>query len=415
MTRRAFLSASLAAAAAQRDRQRPNILVFMTDQETAFLPGPAALPNRARVLAGGVEFTHAFCNTPQCSPARASLLTGLEPHRAGVRTNVDGNSLGQSLDPGTPNVGNVFRAAGWSTGYFGKWHLTPGASKDLKPFGFNHRADGTDTQVASAAADWIGKQTGPWLAWVSVFEPHNIYHIREKLQSTAIRPGVRPPESGLANLDGKPAEQRAFVDKDQGKATADFDADHWLRYRSLYLELLETTDVLLGRVLDAIGDLSNTIIVYTTDHGDQQGGHGLPFKGPFMYEPLIRIPFIVRAPGRMKPGKRDDLVTQADLAPTLADLAGVPWPRKVPGTSLVKPIGRDAVFLEYYAKQKWVNPIRTIRTRRWKLNAYESGNRELYDLQSDPSEIRDLSKDPAHAATRARLEARLAKWWPEKL
>jgi len=406
MTRRAFLAS--AALAAQRPR--PNILVFMTDQETALLPGPAQLPHRARIIAGAARFTHAFCNTPQCSPARSSLITGLEPHHTGVRTNVDGSSLGASLDPKVPNIGNVFRGAGWATGYFGKWHLSPGG-KNLDAFGFTDRADGADADVATAAAKWISKQTQPWLAWVSVLNPHDIYHIRQELERTAIRPGVKPPLTGLENLKTKPAEQRQYVDEDQGKITADFDADRWLRYRSYYLNLLEKTDVLLGQVLDAAGDLSNTIVVYTADHGDQLGGHGLPFKGPFMYEPLIRIPLLIRAPGRIKSGDRDDLVTQADLAPTIAALAGVTWPGAVDGVSLVQPIKRDAVFLEYYAKQKWVNPIKTIRTRRWKLNMYERGNRELYDLQTDPSEARDLSKLPEHQPRLAALQARLARWW----
>jgi arylsulfatase A-like enzyme len=409
VTRRAFLAASALPVA---EKARPNILVFMTDQESALLPGPVSLPQRARLTAGATHFTHAFCNTPQCSPARSSLLTGLEPHHTGVRTNVDGSSLGASLDPKAPTVGRVFRDAGWATGYFGKWHLSPGGGKNLEPFGFTARVDGKDAQVATAAAEWIRGQKSPWLAWVSVLNPHDIYHIREEVERTAIRPGVRGPETTLDNLQTKPGEQRQFVAEDQGKITADFDADHWLRYRSYYLNLIEKTDALLGQVLDAAGDLSNTIVVYTSDHGDQMGGHGLPFKGPFMYEPLIRIPLLIRAPGRMKAGQRDDLVTQADVAPTLASLAGVKWPGAVDGVSLTKPIQRDAVFLEYYAKQKWVNPIRTVRTRRWKLNAYERGNRELYDLQADPAETRDLSKAPEHEATLRALEARLTKWWP---
>ncbi|MBI2686925.1 MAG: sulfatase-like hydrolase/transferase [Acidobacteria bacterium] len=411
MNRRAFLSASLAVRAAQQ-RSRPNILVFMTDQESALLPGPAALPNRARIAKGAADFTRAFCNTPQCSPARSSLMTGLEPHHTGVRTNVDGGSLGASLDASIPTVGSVFRAAGWATGYFGKWHLSRETAGGLERFGFSSGAGGTDAEAAAAASAWIRQRKGPWLAWVSVLNPHDIYHIREVLERTAIRPGVKPPATGLANLSAKPSEQREFVEKDQGKITADFDANHWLRYRSYYLNLLEQTDVQLGQVLDAAGDLADTIVVYTADHGDQLGGHGLPFKGPFMYEPLIRIPLLIRAPGRMQPGRRDDLVTQADIAPTLAALAGVEWPRKIDGESLVKEISRDAIFLEYYAKQKWVNPIRTVRTKRWKLNLYESGNRELYDLVADPYEGKDLSKTPEHKHTMAALELRINRWWP---
>jgi arylsulfatase len=410
LSRRCFLASSALVAAVER--RRPNILVFMTDQESALLPGPVQLPNRKRLSAGAAHFTNAFSNTPQCSPARASLLTGLEPHRAGVRTNVDGSSLGEALSPVVPNIGRVFRDAGWATGYFGKWHLTKGSSADLTAFGFDHRFDGKDDAVAGAASDWIRRQQGPWLAWVSVLNPHDIYRIRQELEGTAIRPGVASPSSSLATLSAKPVEQRQYVEQDQGAITADFDQEHWLKYRSYYLNLVERTDALLGQVLDAAGDLSNTIVVYTSDHGDTLGAHGLPFKGPFMYEPLIRVPLLIRAPGRLKAGRRDDLVTHADLAPTLSGLAGVPWPAAVDGLSLVRPVRRDAVFLEYYGKQKWVNPIRTIRTRRWKLNAYRSGNRELYDVVADPGETRDLSKSSSHAPIIKELEARLDRWWP---
>jgi arylsulfatase A-like enzyme len=155
-------------------------------------------------------------------------------------------------------------------------------------------------------------------------------------------------------------------------------------------------------------------VVYTADHGDAIGEHGLPFKGPFMYEPLIRIPLVISAPWKWKTGVRDDMTVQADLAPTLAGLAGVQWPGKVTGMNLDRgSTDRDAVFLEYYAKQKWVNPIRTIRTSRWKLNWYDSGHQELYDLQADPQEVRNLASDGGSAEVRRELEGRLNRWRPK--
>ena len=130
-----------------------------------------------------------------------------------------------------------------------------------------------------------------------------------------------------------------------------------------------------------------------------------------MYESLIRIPLVISAPWKWKPGVRDDMTVQADLAPTLAALAGLEWPRKTTGLDLTRGASkRDAVFLEYYAKQKWVNPIRTIRTSRWKLNWYDSGHQELYDLQKDPQEIRNLASEPAGATIRRELETRLDHW-----
>lgn len=407
ITRRDFLRYSAAAAAPTP--KRPNILLFMTDQETALLPCPVNTPNRRRIEEHGVRFTQTFCNTPQCSAARSALLTGMEPHQTGVLTNVDNGSLGKPLRPDMPNVGSVLRAAGYSTGYFGKWHLG-NDDGDLKAYGFDTYHAGKDDAAATKAAEWIAAQKGPWLAWVSVLNPHNIYDLAS-VRRTAPRGGVKAPSSDLTNLKDKPAEQQAYVDQDQGKLTRDFSGEDWLRYRSRYGELVELADRSLGMVLAAVEDWDTTAIVYTSDHGDAIGEHGLPFKGPFMYEPLIRIPLVISAPWKWKPAQRDDMTVQVDLAPTLASLAGVTWPGKVTGLDLTAgPTGRDAVFLEYYAKQKWVNPIRTIRTHRWKLNWYDSGHEELYDLQEDPQELRNLAGDGASRDTRAELEARLDRW-----
>ena len=380
----------------------------MSDQESALLPGPAVLPNRRRIERDAVRFNMAFCNTPQCSAARSSLLTGLEPHQTHVVTNIDGASLGKGLSPAIPNVGSVFHDAGYSTGYFGKWHL--GGTR--ASFGFSTIGkEGPDDTVAAEAAAWIRKQSEPWVAWVSVLNPHHIYSIPDVLKTVKLRAGVKPPTSGLANLAGKPDEQQQYVDKDQGQQTRDFSPEDWLRYRSFYLELVEKVDGQLGTVLDAAGDLDSTVIVYTADHGDALGEHGLPYKGPFMYEEEIRIPLLIRASKMMPAGERNDMVTQADLAPTLAALCGVKWPKPVTGKNLAATtLPRDAVFLEYYSKQKWVNPIRTIRGRRWKLNWYDRGNQELYDLASDPHELHNLAADPQARAAKAEMQARLNAW-----
>jgi arylsulfatase A-like enzyme len=404
-TRRQILGS---AALALMQGKRPNVLLFMTDQESALLPGPADTPNRRRIERDAVRFTSAFCNTPQCSAARSSLLTGLEPHQTHVLTNVDGGSLGKALSGEIPNVGSVFHAAGYNTGYFGKWHL--GGSREKFGFGTIGR-EGPDAEVATEAAAWIRKQSAPWLAWVSVLNPHHIYSIPEVLKSIQPRAGVRAPASDLRNLAGKPAEQQSYVDKDQGQQTRDFTSDDWLRYRTYYLQLVEKADANLGTVLGAVPDLESTVVVYTADHGDALGEHGLPYKGPFMYEEEIRIPFAIRAPKLMPAGERTDMVTQADLAPTLAALCGIEWPGKVTGRNLAATAPpRDAVFLEYYAKQKWVNPIRTIRGRRWKLNWYDSGHQELYDLQSDPHEMRNLAGDGAARGVKTEMEKRLNAW-----
>lgn len=407
LTRRHFL-AGPAIVLAQR---RPNVLVVMSDQESALLPGAARLPNRERLLKNGVSFRFAFANTPQCSAARSALLTGLEPHRTGVITNVDATSLGKPLSPSIPTVGSVFRQAGYRTGYFGKWHLG-NEEQGLAQFGFETYSPWkTDEATARQAAAWVRAQKEPWLAWVSFINPHDVYQAPRLLSRLSARPGVRPPASGLESLEGKPAEQREYMEKDQGRPALHWGREEWLRYRSYYLELVEKVDACLGIVLDAV-DLARTVVVYTSDHGDALGEHGLPFKGPFMYEELIRIPLVIAAPERaLGHGEREDLVVQADLAPTLASLAGLEWPGPVAGLDLATHRGsRSEVFLEYYAKQKWINPIRTIRTRRWKLNWYDRGNKELYDLEEDPHELRNLAGQATVKEIQHRLEARLDKW-----
>lgn len=388
----------------------PNVLVFMTDQESALLPGPARLPNRERLLQRGVRFANAFCTTPQCSAARASFLTGLMPKRTGVWTNVDNSSLGKPLSPAHPNLGHVFQKAGYTTALFGKWHLGL-PDQDLRSFGFDVRVDGKDPVVTAAAVEWLRGRRRPWLAWVSLLNPHDIYAVRREMATTTLRPDVRHPATGLENLAAKPVEQREFVDRDQGKITADFTPDQWKLYRSYYLDLVEKTDAQLGQVLDSI-DLDNTIILLTSDHGDQLGEHGLPFKGPFVYDESMRIPLVLAAPGRLRPGVRTDLVSTVDFAPTLAEAAGLRWPTPIDGQSILRPSRRDAVFSDYYAKQKWVNPIRTIRTRDAKLNVYDlTGHREFYDLRKDPGEIHNLAarQPAAMAALERRLDATIPR------
>ena len=145
----------------------------------------------------------------------------------------------------------------------------------------------------------------------------------------------------------------------------------------------------------------------------------MPFKGPAMYEELIRIPLIVSAPGRVEPAVCDALVNQIDLLPTLCDLAGVPSPAGVDGRSL-RPLlerkrgpaagERDHVVIEYFGKQRWRVPIRAIRTRSFKYVRYRRYGEELYDLRHDPHERVNLAGHPDHAAQREALADKLDRW-----
>lgn len=266
-----------------------------------------------------------------------------------------------------------------------------------------------------SAAAWIKQEDSPWLAWVSVLNPHHIYDFIGKRNAVQARVGVRPPGSSREDLRSKPHAQQRFLSADQGRPTLRYTADDWVRYRSYYCGLVEKADQAFGVLLDAAKDVANTIVVYTSDHGDALGEHGLPFKGPFMYEPLIRVPLVISAPGLKNNSTREDFVESVDIPPTIAELAGLTWPAAIDGRDISKsPSGRDALFLEYYGKQHWVAPIRTIRTREWKLNQYADGSVELYDLKNDAEETRNLAGQKATEQLQQSLENRLSKWWLPK-
>jgi len=200
----------------------------------------------------------------------------------------------------------------------------------------------------------------------------------------------------------------------------DYTEADWKRYVSAYYELIEKVDNHLGRILDALearGLRERTLVVYTSDHGDMAGSHGLPFKGPFMYDELLRVPFIVSWPDTLPQGVPcNELVSNIDVAPTLCAAGNIDWPERFVGRDLATLFKdpttpwRDEIFAEYYAKQHWANPIRTVRTQRWKYNLYLDGGEELYDLSKRPLEVHNLAGAEECRAIQEDLSQRLLTW-----
>ncbi len=406
--------------------RRPNVLLFLTDQETQRVRRDLLkLPNRERLERRGTRFERNWCATPQCSPARSTLLTGRYPHRTGVLGNV-GAAGGAPLRASDASLGNVFQKAGYRTGYFGKWHLSQGSRAGWEDHGFEptEPAGGGDAAVAASAARWIARTGGqPWLCVVSLIQPHDIYEYPRRAGLAAlegrtmpIREGMPAPATPAADLNDRPRAQRQYNEDDQGQVTTDYTSEDWRRYRSFYYELIEDADRNLGKLLDAI-EGTDSIVLHTSDHGDGIGAHGLAFKGPFLYEELLNVPLAVCWPGRLQPGAAVGApTTHADVLPTLCDLAGIPAPPDLDGLSL-RPLleggggwERSAVFAEYYSKQRWVNPARAVRTERWKLVEYLRGGRELYDLARDPHEAENLAGNPAHREIERELLVRIDAW-----
>jgi arylsulfatase A-like enzyme len=416
---------------ASGEAARPNILFVCTDQQHWQAWGGADpffdTPAIDRLAREGTVFTHHFCTTPQCSPSRSSIYTGLYPHATGVLGNVGaGTHTGGTIGPmrtGIETIGARLKAAGYHTGYFGKWHL---GNVEHYSAHFDTAEIETDphdgaTESALRCLEARSKVDAPFALFVNYLNPHDIYHVFRDADSLTAEEAPVPP-TRTDDLATKPWPQLHFMEEDQGQVIHEQPAPFWHRYRRYYREMVRLVDTQLGRLLeglDRLGLIENTLIVFTSDHGDMDTQHNLIFKGPFMYEHMVRVPLIVRGPaslGGRHMARTDALTTGVDFVPTLCALAGA----KAADThgqsfaSILTGVGvdfeRDHVVGQYYGKQTWISPNRMFRTREWKYNRYIHHGEELYDLVNDPHELNNLAHDPAHAIRKAELAGELDHW-----
>lgn len=429
----ASLGCSSTVSRARARRDRPNIVLLLTDQQQRMAMSAAGNPSlhtpaMDSVAQRGVLFTRSFCSTPQCSASRASIVTGRYPHSAGVITNI-GAIGSRELDPRLPSVGRVFRDAGYETAYFGKWHLgnTP---LDHGFERFDHCGRGRGEPVVARSVEFLNRpHDRPFVLFASFVNPHDIYQFRKIQKEIPLgRRKIVLPSSRRDDLSTKPACQTRYRDEDQGAAAHGFGDEQWRNYLEVYYYLTEKVDARIGQILDALrarGLERETMVVFASDHGDLGGAHGLPFKGPCMYRELVEVPLAICWPGVIGGGRvSDELVSNVDLLPTLCDLAGVSRPESVQGTSF-RPLlqgrtpdrWREFVIAEYHSKQRWANPIRMVQTKRWKYVRYRRWGEELYDMERDPDELRNLAHDLPTSGeirrTRNRLAAQLDVWMRE--
>ncbi len=403
--------------------KKANVLLIFADQQhwkaMGFMDASFNTPNLDQLSEESVVFDHSFCTTAQCSPSRSSLLTGFYPSSTRVMGNTQSTGGVRLVQP---TVALELQAAGYHTGYFGKWHLGDDpvgcAGWDKKDFSID---DPKTTENAIQFLKSTKDQDKPFSLFVSINNPHDIYKFNRHESGEKNDP--LPSTWSKESFKNKPPIQEQFMTECRGTAIHGKPEEEWKRYRDCYRKKTRLYDSHLGEIIDELKaqkQWENTIIIVTSDHGDMDGNHRLIFKGPFMYDHMVRIPLMIRVPpalGGLKKGRVDNTdIVNVDIVPTIRDLCGMPA-KPSHGTSLAplllnegEYLGRDFVIAQYYSKQSWVNPIRMIRTKAFKFNRHIRWKDELYDLVNDPEELNNLNDDPAYSNIKSELLKSLDQW-----
>ncbi|MEI8044038.1 MAG: sulfatase-like hydrolase/transferase [Verrucomicrobiota bacterium] len=415
---------------------RPNILFVTTDQQTASALSCAGnpdvrTPNLDRLAARGVRFTKSYVANPLCVPSRASIFSSRMPHELGIY----GNTMDAELEKkGVPTMGELFRGAGYETAYAGKWHVhaafpaymgrtipgftvLPQGGKDPRQGDkkTEEKAPQCDPYTADAAVRFLRQpHSKPFLLVVSLLNPHdicefNVYEGFRKMlpadpaQLTPLRPNLRDAGKLPSELQNDRKKRVNWTDL------------QWRQYLWVYYRLVESSDELIGRVLGALeqtGLGSNTIVVFTSDHGEMMGSHGLVTKEK-LYEESASVPLVIAPPGVTPGVDRQHLVSGLDLMPTFLDYAGITAPASLEGRSL-RPLvaGNTVPWRDFVASETFAPEARMIRTTRHKYILFAQGeNREqFFDLEKDPGETNNLADNPAVAGEVARHRSLLQEW-----
>ena len=441
---------------------RPNILWYCTDQQRFDTIGALGNPHVKTptiddLVRSGTAFTHAYCQSPICTPSRSSFMTGLYPSR--LHNTRNGNATFPSWPP---VITKLIAESGYDCGMVGKFHLQssgyrtePRIDDGFSFWRFSH-APRDDWKEGHDYAQWVREKGGnldalredhdrvpselhqttwatecaiefinrkrptdqPWLINLNVYDPHPPF-IPPAQYAELFDPEAMPgPHFRHSDLDQQ--ARLSTVDfQDELRSPEDHDAR---RVQALYYAMIAQIDDQFARLLEALdnsGQRENTVILFTSDHGEALGDHGLMYKGCRFYEGLVRVPLIFSWPGTIADNLQSDaLVELLDMSSTLLELAEVDEPAYMQGKSLL-PIMRGGlagqdhrsfVRSEYFDA---LDPHFTggdgtyatmHRTRRYKLTMYHDKELgELYDLQEDPWEFNDLWNEPTHQSVKHEL------------
>lgn len=450
-----------AAGAGEPGARRPNVVVVVLDQVRADMLGCygntfCATPSIDSIAAGGTTFTRAYVPFSQCSPSRASLMTGLEPHKTGIAIQPRAEQLtDERLRRDVPSLGSAFKAAGYATAYFGKWHLSPpdkeqqevttygydlfvkgpGLAKDVVPFRYQEESapyltgplagecsrDGPwSERIVERAIAYVDQRCRnepdePFLLVYSDQRPHPPYLVPADVLERLGPKDVPLWPNTHDDLSGRPESVRRMRAAMIGPGTPS-DA-YWRDVLRHYSALLSAADEQIGRLLECLernGIEKDTLVVFVSDHGDTVGAHGFFSKNALSFEELVRIPLVIRWPGHVRAGARSDaLVGIQDVFPTLVALTGLQVDvSAMDGASLVPFLdGKEpARWREYYHSWHEGNvygklTLDVLIGRRFKYAFSPYAGAELYDLQADPWELQNLVGDEAHLDIAASMHA----------
>ncbi len=447
-----------------------NLLLIMSDQHAqrisgCYGDGSGVTPNIDRLAAEGVIFDNAYCNSPICLPARMSALTARHPFRQSCWTNTD------YLASDIPSMAHALGAGGYAPVLVGRMHaLGPDQlhgymrreigdhssnwigipRSDMGPLhntndpyrrsievsGIGRSAyEVKDIDVTAAAVACIegfaaerrGGIVRPFALTVGYMLPHPPYIARaedyRRFEGVAPMPSIPPP---------RPENEHPWHAWWRGnRGIRDVSPEDEMRARTAYYGLTWRMDAMVGQILTALeqsGLAGDTLVVYTSDHGDHVGDRGLWWKHTF-YDESVKIPLVMRWPDRLPKGqRRSQPVSLIDLAPTLLEALAAPPLPHADGRSFLS-LAHDGgvlwpgeVLAEYCtdATPAWTGGMavrqRMLRTERWKLCYYHGYRPQLFDMDADPLEQRDLAEDARYADMRDALMTRLlADWDPDEI
>ena len=431
-----------------------NFVIIMVDTQNKSMVGAYGnptvdTPNLDALAASGVRFERAYTACPLCTPARGSIFSGLHPQVNGAVAN--------NMAPfaNIPLMGDIFRHYGFRVAYTGKWHLDGTAyfgdgqagggfepdwwydgkcyAEQIGPELFRkyiscRTADDLRVaefdepniwghHVADRAIDFLENiKDEPFVLVASFDEPHGPYVAPPDYWEKFSTDDFPPPPNYNATVANKPGLQQ--VQRDQNG-----EAPWEERFETFgkFFGCNSYIDQEIGRVVDAVrkNHHDDTCIIYTSDHGDMLGAHGLLYKGPMAYEETTNIPFIVSLPGESAGKVTRSLACHLDIIPTMLDLSDIPIPEVLTGRSLIPILKdpdssvRDCHLISYHRFA--INhdqfgefyPIRSLVTDRYKLNINLFDTDEFYDLQEDPFETTNLIDESAVKGIRNDLHARL--------